>query len=272
MKRLIHAMTLQEAYDVFDLTPNDKLNKDNIIQMINETKIFINQTRSRIEKEKAEKELQALYILLDNCQLTKQARTSIQFDNNLQPFLINGTDLIELDDEYIKLAKKMLSYLPILPTNERVYDLALYLCLYNIEDIEQNFDTYLELSKNYLVNQKLLDKNVQTTNYAKLNKFSKLNKLSKLDNLFIIQQELDTLIKQKYGNPAYIGPQDKLYSYNDIADEYERYGDDYYSLDEWALMNGYRKFDIYKKSFNDANHVYNFCRKQGLRINNEIVF
>ena len=194
------------------------------------------------------------------------ANTSIQFDNDLQPFLINGKDLIELDDKYIKLAKKMLSYIPIIPTNERVYDLALYLTSYNIEDIEDDFDNYLQLCKHYLVNQNLIKEDTKTTHYARR------IKTAKLDNLFEIQQEIDSELRKKYGNSVYIGPQEKLYTYNQVADEYENYGDDYYSLDEWALMNGYKKFDIYKKQFNDVNHVYNFCRKYGIRINNEIVF
>jgi len=194
------------------------------------------------------------------------ANTSIQFDNDLQPFLINGKDLIELDDEYIKLAKEMLSYIPIIPTNERVYDLALYLTTYNTEDIENDFDNYLQLCKNYLVNQNLIKEDTKTTHYARR------IKTAKLDNLFIIQQEIDSELRKKYGNPVYIGPQEKLYTYNQIADEYENYGDDYYSLDEWALMNGYKKFDIYKKQFNDANHVFNFCRKYGIRVNKDIVF
>ena len=194
------------------------------------------------------------------------ARTSIQFDNDLQPFLINGKDLIELDDDYIKLAKKMLSYIPIIPTNERVYDLALYLTSYDIEDIKNDFDNYLQLCKHYLVNQNLIKEDTKTTHYAER------IKTAKLDNLFEIQQEMDIELRKKYGNPVYIGPQEKFYTYNQISDEYENYGDDYYSLDEWALMNGYKKFDIYKKQFSDANHVYNFCRKYGIQVNKDIVF
>lgn len=265
MKRLIKAMTLQEAYDIFGLSMNDNLDKDNLMSLINNKKAFLNQTWSKIEKEKAEKELEALYLILDNLKMKKQARTSIQFDNDLQPFLINGTDLLPLSDEYINLAKKMLTYIPILPTNERVYDLALYLSMYNIENIENDFNKYLQLCKQYLVNQNIINDKTQTTKYAK-----KL--IASLDNLFEIQQEIDVQLKKKYGDPVYIGPQDKLYTYNQIADEYENYGDDYYSLDEWAVMNGYRKFNIYDKKFTDKNYVFNWCRKNHIFINNEIIY
>ncbi len=200
-----------------------------------------------------------------------KARTSLQFDNDLQPFLINGTDLLPLSDEYIKFAKQMLVYIPILPTNERVYDLALYLSMYEIEDIESDFDTYLQLCKQYLVQQNIINDKTQTTKYASTFVRPAKRLIASLDNLFEIQQEIDVQLKKKYGDPVYIGPQDKLYTYNQVADEYENYGDDYYSLNEWAVMNGYRKFSIYDKKFHDANYVFNWCRKYGIQIDKDIV-
>ena len=86
-----------------------------------------------------------------------KARTSIEFDNELQPNLINGDTLIKLDDEYMNLAKKILRKFPIMPTSERIYDTAKYLSLYKIEDINNDFDTYVELCKNYLKNTGIQD-------------------------------------------------------------------------------------------------------------------
>ena len=91
------------------------------------------------------------------------AQTSLEFDNNLQPFLINGADILPLSDEYIKMAKQILAYIPILPTSERIYDIALYLTSYDLQNIKNDIDTYINLVKQRLINQKLLNDKAQIT-------------------------------------------------------------------------------------------------------------
>lgn len=91
------------------------------------------------------------------------AQTSIEFDKDLQPFLIKGNDLLPLNDIYVKLAKQILMYIPIMPTSERIYDIALYLTQYDEQDISDNMDIYVDKVNNYLIDKKLLNDNAKTT-------------------------------------------------------------------------------------------------------------
>lgn len=107
------------------------------------------------------------------------AQTSIEFDKDLQPFLINGYDLLPLNDIYIKLSKQILMYLPILPTNERIYDIALYLAQYDDNDIADNISSYVEQVKNYLIDKKLLNEEAQSTITSKKKQIKKANLIDK---------------------------------------------------------------------------------------------
>ena len=77
-----------------------------------------------------------------------------------------------------------------------------------------------------------------------------------------IKQEIENAVfKALNTNHVYIDHKYKLYTEEELENEYENQLDDYYSLDEYLQMQGFAKFNINNKKFNSKTHILNWFNK-----------